>query len=317
MCDADRVDGGRIAAALGLGRVLDCRAVTGGVMNLNWRLTTDAGTFAVKQLRDRTPDEIRVVNELLPRLARDGFPVPTPHGDPVRVDGEWYTATSWLNGVHPENATLRDDLGELVGRLHVALAERCPPAPRRLPDVPEDPVKSIKALAGYAGRPPADDFDRSAALEIEWRRAMLAELADRRPADAELAPCGWTHGDLQPFNLLVDADGRVAGILDWDRLGVRPYGLEVVRTATIVFGRSLDRIAAFVAGYRAHVPITNDQLADAAHRRWWTLLTETWQLERHYEHDDRGCDHLLARRGDYLRWWTAHRAEVTAAFTAG
>ena len=98
---------------------------------------------------------------------------------------------------------------------------------------------------------------------------------------------------------------------------MRPYGLEVVRTATIMYGHELDRIAAFVAGYRAHVPITDAELADAAHRRWWTLLTETWQLERHYEHDDRGCDHLLARRGDYLRWWTAHRAEVTAALTAG
>jgi len=297
--------------------VLDCRPVTGGVMNLTWRLTTDAGTFAVKQLRDRTPDEIRVVNELLPRLAGEGFPVPTPCGDPVRVGGEWYAATGWLDGVHPKSATRPGELGDLVGRLHVALARLCPPAPRRLADVPDSAVKTIKTLAVYADRPPADDFDRHAVLEIEWRRALLADLADRRPADAELAPCGWTHGDLQPFNLLVDADGRVAGILDWDRLGVRPYGLEVVRTATIVYGHALDRIAAFVAGYRAHVPITDAQLTDAAHRRWWTLLTETWQLERHYEHDDRSCDHLLARRGDYLRWWTAHRAQVTAALTAG
>ncbi|MCU7725465.1 phosphotransferase [Actinoplanes sp. KI2] len=307
----------RIAGALGLGRVHDCQAVTSGVMNLSWRLTTDAGTFAVKQLRDRTPDEIRVVNDLLPRLAGAGFPVPTPRGDPVQVDGSWYAATAWLHGVHPEDATLRDDLGELVGRLHVALATLCPPAPRRLADVPESAFKAIKTLGVYADRPPADDFDRSAAREIEWRRAMLAELADQRPADAELAPCGWTHGDLQPFNLLVDADGRVCGILDWDRLGVRPYGLEVVRTATIVYGHSLDRIAAFVRAYRAHVPITDAQLVDAADRRWWTLLTETWQLERHYEHDDRSCDHLLARRGDYLRWWTAHRGEMTEALTAG
>ena len=303
--------------ALGLGRVRDCQAMTTGVMNESWRLTTDAGVFAVKRLRDRTPDEMKVVNELLPRLARAGFPVPQPCGDPVRLGGDWYVAADWLDGVHPENATLREDLGELVGGLHVALATLCPPAPRLIADVPETAFKSIKTLEVYAGRPPADDFDRSTAREIAWRRAMLAELADQRPADAELAPCGWTHGDLQPFNLLVDSDGRISGILDWDRLGVRPYGLEVVRTATIVHGRDLDRIAAFVTGYRAHVSITDAELADAAHRRWWTLLTETWQLERHYERDDRSCDHLLARRGDYLRWWTAHRAEVTAALTAG
>src|SRR5689334_2436470 len=163
-------------------------------MNLTWRLTTDAGTFAVKQVRDRTPAEIRVVNELLPRLAGAGFPVPTPRGDPVRVDGEWYAAADWLDGVHPRSGTLRDDLGELVGRLHVGLATLCPPAPERIADVPQSAFKTIKTLAAYADRPPADEFDRSAAREIEWRRAMLAELADQRPADAEPAPCGWTHG---------------------------------------------------------------------------------------------------------------------------
>src|SRR4051794_17902854 len=103
VCEAGGGDSARGAGGLGVGRVHDCRTVTSGVMNLNWRLTTDAGTFAVKQLRDRTPDEIRVVNELLPRLAGDGFPVPTPCGDPVRVDGEWYAATAWLDGVHPES----------------------------------------------------------------------------------------------------------------------------------------------------------------------------------------------------------------------
>jgi homoserine kinase type II len=72
-------------------------------------------------------------------------------------------------------------------------------------------------------------------------------------------------------------------------------------------------MAAFVRGYRTHVPITGAQLADAAHRRWWTLLTEAWPLDRHYDDNDHTCDHLFVRRSDYLRWWTAHRDEVTAA----
>jgi hypothetical protein len=66
----------------------------------------------------------------------------------------------------------------------------------------------------------------------------------------------------------------VSGVLDGDRLDARPYGLEVVRTATLLFGTGdhrgadLRRIAAFAAGYRAHTAISDDALRDAAHRRW-------------------------------------------------
>jgi homoserine kinase type II len=284
-------------------------------MNLSWRLTTSAGTFAVKQLLDRSPGELRPLLEVLPRLAAMGFPVPLPHGRPPWIDGHWYAVAAWLGGAHPAELPLPRcaELGELVGRLHLALAEICPPAPPHISDFP-DPVDKIKGrLDAYASRPPADDFDRHARREISWRLDVLDHAEP--PAEADLEPCGWTHGDLQPLNLLVDAAGRVTGILDWDRLGVRPYGHEVVRTATIMFGRSLDRVAAFVRGYRAHVPITEAQLADAAHRRWWTLLTEAWPLDRHYDDNDRTCDHLFVRRGDYLRWWTAHRREVDAALS--
>ncbi|WP_433367467.1 phosphotransferase [Actinoplanes sp. CA-142083] len=306
---------GRVAEAFGLGRVLDCRPMTDGVMNLSWRLTTPAGTFAVKQLRDRTPGELRPLLEILPRLAAMGFPVPLPYQAPMWIDGDWYAVASWLDGAYPADlAPARcAELGELVGRLHLALAELCPPAPPHLPGVC-DPINKIKTdLHGYASRPPADDFDRHVQQEIRWRLDVLAN-ADP-PTDADLAPCGWTHGDLQPYNLLVDADGRITGILDWDRLGVRPYGLEVVRTATITFGRSTGRMAAFVRGYRTHIPISGAQLADAAHRRWWTLLTEAWPLDRHYGDNDHTCDHLFVRRCEYLRWWTAHRAEVSAALS--
>jgi hypothetical protein len=55
------VEWGRVADALGLGRVHDCQPVTGGVMSLNWRLITDAGTFAVKRLRDRGRVHSRVI----------------------------------------------------------------------------------------------------------------------------------------------------------------------------------------------------------------------------------------------------------------
>jgi hypothetical protein len=71
---------------------------------------------------------------------------------------------------------------------------------------------------------------------------------------------------------------------------VRTYGLEVVRTATITFGTDLDGVAAFAKAYRVHIKLSDVDLIDAAHRRWWLLATDVWPLDRHYDDGDTGCD---------------------------
>ncbi|MFD4322787.1 phosphotransferase [Streptomyces sp. NPDC058548] len=57
----------------------------------------------------------------------------------------------------------------------------------------------------------------------------------RPRGDVPAGPHGWTHSDFQYRNLLC-AGGELTAILDWDRLGVRPYAEEVVRTAQVQFG---------------------------------------------------------------------------------
>lgn len=301
-------------------------------MNLNWRVTTDRGDFAVKRVTDRSPEAYRAAQEMLPRLAGLGFPVPVPRwtGEGsalLQINGFRYGVSEWLPGAHPSGSELDAaacvSLGDLVGRLHLALTGLCPPAPASQPDVPADACRTRAELRRYAAMAARrhGEFDRLAAAEIDRRLALLDTVAARRPPEADLAPCGWTHGDLQPLNLLMDR-GRVTGVLDWDRLGVRPYGLEVLRTVTIMFsggGRTaldLERAAAFVRGYRARVPITAGQLADAADRRWWTLATETWQLRRHYEDGDDRCDRLFTTRGTFLHWWSRHRADLREMLSA-
>jgi Ser/Thr protein kinase RdoA (MazF antagonist) len=44
----------------------------------------------------------------------------------------------------------------------------------------------------------------------------VAAILRARLAGAQL-PLGWTHGDFHPGNVLVDGDGRVSGIVDWDQ----------------------------------------------------------------------------------------------------
>ncbi|WP_408991008.1 hypothetical protein [Streptomyces sp. 1268] len=41
----------------------------------------------------------------------------------------------------------------------------------------------------------------------------------------------------------------------------------------------LERVAAFVVGYRSMTPLEPAALLDASRRLWWKRMTDFWQLE--------------------------------------
>ncbi|MEU8269879.1 phosphotransferase [Sphaerisporangium sp. NPDC049002] len=270
-------------------------------------------------------------------MADAGLPVCAPRatvsGDVVaEIDGRGFCVLPWAEGSHRPGAALTvnetADLGRLVGRLHEALAA---------PDIGLDPVadrprmkvtpanaalaEADRFLQIIATREERDAFDAATLEALRQRRELLFGRASEAPRDdLTLGPVGWTHGDLQPLNLLW-RDGAVVAVLDWDRLGVRPYGEEVVRTAQVQFtsddGRlDLERVAAFTAGYRSHVTIADEDLVDAVERLWWKRLTDFWQLQWHYDKGDHGPDRLWESGERLLHWWTANRDLVSAAFTS-
>jgi homoserine kinase type II len=142
------------------------------------------------------------------------------------------------------------------------------------------------------------------------------------PAEGYAAgPFGWTHGDLQYRNVLWSV-GRVSAVLDWDRVVVKTLGEEVARTAQVQFGDEhghldLDRVAAFVTGYRSVMPLSRADLADAVHRLWWKRMSDYWIFEFHYDRGDRGPDALLVPSERLLAWWSDRRGEVERASAAG
>lgn len=113
--------------------------------------------------------------------------------------------------------------------------------------------------------------------------------------------------------------GQVSAVLDWDRLRVQGYAHELLRAATLTFGRDgtpdLTRIAAFAAGYRDAMPLTDDEITTAAQHYWWGRLHNLWPLDWHYDRGDTSGDHLYAPAWAVTRWWSDHREAVAAAFT--
>lgn len=305
-------------------------------MNVNWQLDTVVGSFALKRVMDVPLDRLRRNLAVLPALGAEGIPVPTPvttaSGDAIaEVGGEAYCLFPWAVGEHMRGIDLPlprvSALGAHLARLHRALGAvadsgQLPPVPERgRADVtaPEQAVqKADRHTAAVLARSAGDAFDAVAKVALERRRALLAERSHLRPQSAvPVGPHGWTHGDFQYRNLLW-ADGELAAVLDWDRLGVRPYAEEVVRTAQVQFGVEgvfdLERVSAFVAGYRSVIPLESADLADAARRLWWKRMTDFWQLEFHYDRGDCSFDELFIADEALLHWWTERLDVVERAF---
>ncbi|MFH8403050.1 phosphotransferase [Streptomyces anulatus] len=328
-----------LTGLFGIGEVLDRRHLADGLMNVNWRLDTPTGRFALKRVTDVPLDRLRRNLAVLPVLVEHAVPacapLPTVTGDVVaEVGGSGYCLFPWSDGEHVRGVDLPlaqvADLGAHLARLHMALGRAADVA--NLPPVPAEITVEVTTPAGavrkvdrltevVSARGSRDTFDGAAAMALEQRRLLLDRYADLRPeSDTPAGPHGWTHGDFQYRNLL-RTGGELAAVLDWDRLGVRPYAEEVVRSAQVQFNMEgvfdLERVSAFVAGYRSVNLLAPDVLVDAARRLWWKRMTDFWQLEFHYDRDDRSCDDLFLADEALLHWWTERLDVVERAFAPG
>nr|WP_202541517.1 phosphotransferase [Streptomyces sp. SID2563] len=317
-----------------LGEVVDRQHLADGLMNVNWRLDTPAGRFVLKRATDVPIDRLRRNLAVLPVLVARGVhacaPVTSVSGDVIaEVGGNGYCLFPWLDGEHVRGIDLPlsqvADLGAHLAQLHEALgsaAVELPAVPASVTAPVTEPVRAMEKADRLAGvvavRDVGDAFDVAVSTALEERKHLLGKHAHLRPeSEIPAGPHGWTHGDFQYRNLLW-ADGELVAILDWDRLDIRPYAEEVVRTAQVQFGVEgafhLERVSAFVAGYRSVIPLEPTALVDAARRLWWKRMTDFWQLEFHYDRDDRSCDDLFLADEALLHWWTKRLDTVERTF---
>ncbi|MCZ4117923.1 phosphotransferase [Streptomyces sp. H39-S7] len=328
-----------LARAFCFGEVRECRYLADGLMNANWKVETLAGVFALKRVTDVPLGRLKRNLGVLASLAAAGVPVSasvaTGSGSLVaEVGGGVWCLFPWAAGTHIRGVDLGlpqvTSLGAHLGRLHQGLGRACdrgllPAVPERLTaDVttPEQAVERSERLsAAVESKGTGRAFDAAALAALEQRRVLIGKHADRRPQDAiPMGRHGWTHGDVQYRNLLWK-DGELAAILDWDRVGVRPYAEEIARTAQVQFGVDgvfdLARVPAFVSGYRSVVQLEASALVDGVRRLWWKRMTDFWQLEFHYERGDFSCDELFTADEALLHWWTDRLGQVEDAFAEG
>lgn len=236
-----------------------------GEVNDNWRIDAGCGVWVLRHYR-MTVDAAELDCELaaVDRLARSGFPTPAPVpavgvGDEHRlwelVDGRPAALFCFVAGAHPPErdggyGSMDLELGQhaarLAARMHQILNGQ--PLPGRRNST-RDPWRQIGA---FLTDPLAGD-DLFAPL-ISPLRAVHTRLAEIYSGPAAVLPAGLIHNDITPANLLLDTDGEIVALLDFDD-SAQTFLAYDLGSIVSTFGKDqhrridLDRIVALVEAY--------------------------------------------------------------------
>lgn len=254
------------------------RVLISHVNALAWVRTAEQA-FVVKFCCDPGAfDRLGRIAELLGRLDARGMPVAAPV--PGRDGRRRSTVTSdrpLSIAVHP---TIEGDLldvgdlaavratGELVGRLHLALADE---DSTPFADGPREIAGDLRVhVLGTLDRLPRDRAPRA--------HARLVDLLETLP-DLDVTP-QLGHGDVRGANVLV-RNHRVAALLDFDELSLRHRTVEIALGAVLLateFRRwpPAPPLAheALLAGYQSVVDVTEVERAWTEALRLWFGLTQ-------------------------------------------
>ncbi|WP_167828674.1 phosphotransferase [Streptomyces sp. MZ04] len=180
-----------MADAYALGEVPSVRYLAEGLLNRNWKITTDQGTFALKEVVNTPVDKLLRSLTVLSALEAAGLPVCAPHLSPaseplVTVGDRSYCLLPLVEG---NPAVPLGPVGE---------------RPRAKVTAPKAALaEADRFLGGIAQWEAPDAFDQATEPALHQRKKLIAENADQGPVDeAPRGRWGWTHGDFQPLNVL-------------------------------------------------------------------------------------------------------------------
>ncbi len=214
---------------------------------------------------------------LLRRLEQGEFPAERCAAqEPVSAhEGQGVLVTRYLEGTRADGSRRTcGQLGNLLGRLHTLPSDRVRDGGGWHHLVhqgsPADEIAAARSLLDAAAPGlPADQRPLLAALRAEL---------DRADGCADL-PQALIHPDFVPANTIAGPDGGLA-LVDWTGAGRGPrlYPLAFLLWAAGCRGPS--RLDAVVAGYRAHITPTGDEIGRLAGAIWarplilacWTVL---------------------------------------------
>lgn len=194
--------------------------VLGKASNRMYRLDTEQGSFAVKEL-DLDRDWAYPYADVF-RLEQAAFAAGIPMPEPISADAD-VLVHRWVDGEPvPEEPVTRAfafEIGEILARLHL-LGVSWHPRRRKDPETSRDwPDLATRAKA--TGQPWA--------VELAGNVDAFLAIAEFVDACERHGPVVLTHRDIHPWNLLARAGRPV--VLDWEISGWLDLGSELGSTA--------------------------------------------------------------------------------------
>lgn len=293
--------------------------VTGGLLNLKWKVSTQQGEVLVKQysMQRFRRAQIERIESALGRqvlLHRDGVPCPflwQREGRVIRwLEGEIAYLVMEFRAGRTEcadtiTAPQMRSLGGACARMQGAFSRLHAPASA---DLPLYGGYALGALwehfrSRLANCPPdAPDEYHSALLALE---PILKRL---RPDFFTRFPIGFAHEDFHAGNILF-GDGCVSAIVDFDR-NCWSYVWHDIGRAILSFALhegalSAERVGAFLEGYCAHAPLTLRDIADALRLTW--CVEVPWWIQPEFFGE---CGEVPRRFKDEMLWLTRRWLEL-------
>ena len=269
--------------------------------------------------RQRDRDRIAFEHEVLQVATAHGIPAPravaTPTGELFgEVDGRFWSLFEWIPGDQPprgrHSVAQATSMGRVLARTHLALTSiphAEPPGPVEETDAAIGRIDAVLSVVLVG-----DETGEDEQVAVRWLRAQrewLTEAGDRQLP--ELRDAQVVHGDYHDANVVFDGDD-VAGVLDWERVRYASVGEEIVRSVHLSFALDPGRSAAFLAGYRAGRPITDEDLDLCAQRYGYHRDRSVWLFEELYLRGNERLRPLLNRRPfvPFADSWRAFRRET-------
>ena len=293
--------------------------VTGGLMNQEWKISTENGELLVKQYSTKrfSSRQLKEIETALQRqiiLEKNSVLCPFLWQCGGRVirwldDKTAYMVMEFRSGntETPDTITLTQmhSLGSACAVMHGALSQ-----------LQEPSVKNLPVFGGYTMDLLWENFNSRMTkclpdAHVEYRKALLALEPILQQLSAgffDKFPKGFAHEDFQPGNILFDED-CISAIVDFDR-NCYSYIWHDIGRAILSFAlegniMNVEKVCAFLEGYSQHSALTLANIADSLRLSW--CIEIPWWIRPEFFGE---CDKIPKRFKDEMLWLTEHWPEI-------
>ena len=286
-----------VAERFALGDVRAVAGVTDSVLNENYRVETSDGVWFARFVgQARQASRTRRVLEAECRAIRyahsRGVPVAVPRATTAGesttvVGGAIVTVSPFVAGRTATRGEITPTEARALGQAHglttSVLADYHDEVLEQRPTGGEakwDRARAIAELSRvddvirYFPSPPEEHAAAQRALRVQL--ALLESDEPRPPSDFALMPVQIEHGDFHERNVILGDGGRVAAVVDWERVRVLPRAFQMVRALDFTGLLADGPFDQYVRGYCEHVQLHTGEGTMAVEQWWQAVIHNTW-----------------------------------------